>query len=97
MSSGNKDALYFRYLKQKGIRLFKPSVNNQKIQYEYLDQKLIMPLSVIKNINDDIALEILKNKGSGYVDLFDFVLKNKKSNQSISNRMSFIKSIIGKF
>lgn len=78
MSSGNKDALYFRYLKQKGIRLFKPSVNNQKIQYEYLDQKLIMPLSVIKNINDDIALEILKNKGSGYVDLFDFVLKNKK-------------------
>ena len=76
-SLGSKNNIYLAYLKQKGFKLIKPSINNNSLDYEIKNNYLIMPLNTIKNINNDLAEKILNNKKEGYHDYFDFVLKNK--------------------
>ncbi len=76
-SLGFKNNIYLAYLKQKGFKLIKPSINNNSLDYEIKNNYLIMPLNTIKNINNDLAEKILNNKKEGYHDYFDFVLKNK--------------------
>lgn len=73
----NKNNYYLAFLKQKGIKIYKPSVNNESLSYEFKDNKIIMPLGTIKNISNDIALKIKEAKDDGYSDFFDFVLKTK--------------------
>ncbi len=82
---GPKSLSYLNYLKQKGYKLVKPSINNNSLDYEIEDDKLIMPLTSIKNINLSLATEIYQNKKEGYTDYFDFVLKNKELNKEIIN------------
>lgn len=79
MSDGNfKNTEYISYLKQKKIVFLKPSVNNNRIDYEIIGNKLIMPLKMIKGIGEDLSLKILNNKKDKYEDLFDLVLKTKE-------------------
>lgn len=75
--SNEKNNIYLSYLKQKGIIFYKPSINNRSADYEFLDQKLVLPLKIIKNINSELANKILANKKNGYTGIYDFVLKNK--------------------
>ena len=71
-----KNNSYLTYLKSKGIKLVKPSINKSKDNY-YLDNNhLIMPLWTIKGIGKDIASNILHNKKENYSDYFDFIVKN---------------------
>ncbi len=77
LNSGNssKNTYYFSYLKNKGIKFFKPSINNINNDYYILEDKLYMPLSIIKNITRDISEKIISSRGNGYSDIFDFASK----------------------
>ena len=79
LNDGNntKNTYYFAYLKSKGIKLFKPSINNTNLDYYINDNKLFMPLWIIKNINLDLTKKIISSRGNGYTDIFDFAYKTK--------------------
>ena len=79
LNDGNsaKNTYYFAYLKSKGIKFFKPSINNTNIDYYISDNKLFMPLSIIKNINLDLTKKIIAAREKGYTDIFDFAYKTK--------------------
>ena len=49
-SSEAKNTYYFAYLKSRGIKFFKPSINNTNLDYFIDNNKLFMPLWIIKNI-----------------------------------------------
>ena len=76
-SNNSKNTFYFAYLKSKGIKFFKPSINNTNIDYFISDNKLFMPLWIIKNITLDLTKKIIEARGSGYTDIFDFAYKTK--------------------
>jgi DNA polymerase-3 subunit alpha len=74
----NKDAkeieVYLNELKQKDIIINKPDINNLNEDYDIIDNKLYLPLYLIKGINRNIAHEIYLNKP--YEDYYSFVTKN---------------------
>ena len=76
-NNNSKNTFYFAYLKSKGIKFFKPSINNTNIDYFISDNKLFMPLWIIKNITLDLTKKIIEARGSGYTDIFDFAYKTK--------------------
>ncbi len=76
-SSDAKNTYYFAYLKSRGIKFFKPSINNTNIDYLIDDNKLFMPLWIIKNISVELTKKIIEVKGKGYTDIFDFAYKTK--------------------
>ena len=79
LNDGNntKNTYYFAYLKSKGIKFFKPNINNTNLDYYINDNKLFMPLWIIKNINLDLTKKIISSRGNGYTDIFDFAYKTK--------------------
>lgn len=77
-SSEAKNTYYFAYLKSRGIKFFKPSINNTNIDYFIDNNKLFMPLWIIKNINIDLTKKIVEARGNGYTDIFDFAYKTKE-------------------
>ena len=76
-NNNSKNTFYFAYLKSKGIKFFKPSINNTNIDYFINDNKLFMPLWIIKNITLDLTKKIIEARGNGYTDIFDFAYKTK--------------------
>ena len=76
-SSDTKNTYYFAYLKSRGIKFFKPSINNTNLDYFIDNNKLFMPLWIIKNINIDLTKKIVEARGNGYTDIFDFAYKTK--------------------
>lgn len=77
-SSDTKNTYYFAYLKSRGIKFFKPSINNTNLDYFIDNNKLFMPLWIIKNINIDLTKKIVEARGNGYTDIFDFAYKTKE-------------------
>lgn len=73
-----KNTYYLNYLKNKNIKLYKPSINNPNNNYFIDESKLILPLWIIKNISKEISNQIIANRKSGYIDIFDFAYKNKE-------------------
>ena len=76
-ASDTKNTYYFSYLKSKNINFYKPSINNLYNDYFIKDNKLFMPLWLIKNVNREIANKIIAVKGEKYSDIFDFAYKTK--------------------
>ncbi len=62
-------------IKQDGVEVIKPDINLSDVTYKYNDNKIILPLNVIKGIYKIDSLNIEKNKP--YIDYFDFLTKNK--------------------
>ena len=65
------------FLKSKGILLEKPDVNTSNNTFYMKDKKLVMPLSEIKGITEEISKKIIERRNTEYTDYFDFVYKNK--------------------
>ena len=80
LNDGNdkKNTYYFAYLKSRGIKFYKPSINNTNLDYFIENNKLFMPLWIIKNISLDLTKKIIASRGSGYTDIFDFAYKTKE-------------------
>ena len=76
-SNDLKISSYLNSLKNNGIKIYKPSINNSKLDYYISDKKLILPLWVIKNVSKEIAKKIMECKGKKYSDIFDFAYKTK--------------------
>ena len=76
-SNDLKISSYLNSLKNNGISICKPSINNSKLDYYISDKKLILPLWVIKNVSKEIAKKIMECKGPKYSDIFDFAYKTK--------------------
>ena len=60
--------------KQKGYEIIKPNINTSKKEYSLEDNKLILPLTLIKNISASVAEQIFNNRP--YEDFIDFFKKN---------------------
>lgn len=67
---------YLDYAKSKNVLFIKPDINLSEMNYEIKDNKIVMPLSIIKNVSNNINQSIISNRSNGYSDIFDFVCKN---------------------
>lgn len=61
-------------LKKEDIKILKPNINVSNNSYQFKNNYLLLPLSMIKGIGEDIVNKINKYK---YDDIFDFVMKTK--------------------
>lgn len=73
----DKNNEYLRYLKLKGIRVYKADVNKSFKGYRYNERSIIMPLKRIKNISEEIASRIIDVRNDGFEDFFDFCYKTR--------------------
>ena len=74
LSGEEKLKLLIEESKQKGYEIIKPNINVSKKEYSLEDNKLILPLTLIKNESSTIAEQIFNNKP--YEDFIDFFKKN---------------------
>ena len=74
LSGEEKLKLLIEESKQKGYEIIKPNINVSKKEYSLEDNKLILPLTLIKNISASVAEQIFDNKP--YEDFIDFFKKN---------------------
>ena len=70
LSSSKKTKEYIDILKSNDIKVIQPSINLSTDKYIFNDG-VIMPLTSIKDITKDIALEIAKNAPQN--DFYDFI------------------------
>ena len=82
IGSVSKTKEYLDEAKSLDIKIIKPDINISAYNY-YINENIIMPLRVIKNIGDVVSKEIYEErKKSPYLDFFDFVSRiyNKNIN-----------------
>lgn len=82
IGSVTKTKEYIDEAKSLNINIVKPDINTSSYDY-YINNDIIMPLRVIKNIGDVVAKEIYEErKKTPYQDFFDFVSRiyNKNIN-----------------
>lgn len=82
IGSVTKTKEYIDEAKSLNIKIVKPDINTSSYDY-YINNDIIMPLRVIKNIGDVVSLEIYEErKKTPYQDFFDFVSRiyNKNIN-----------------
>lgn len=82
IGSVTKTKEYIDEAKSLNIKIVKPDINTSSYDY-YINNDIIMPLRVIKNIGDVVSLEIFEErKKTPYQDFFDFVSRiyNKNIN-----------------
>ncbi len=65
---------YFTELRQDNYKIIKPDINYSCEQFYIKEDSLVLPLTMIKGVNKDLASVIVENKP--YKDYFDFVSKN---------------------
>jgi len=75
MGSDIKTKEYLDCIRKLNIEILKPDVNLSTNQYQVLDNKLLLPLNIIKNIGSNVTDIILKVKENKFKDYFDFVKK----------------------
>lgn len=78
MLDDNKDIVskkrLLNILKKENIKILKPNINVSTNEYQIKNKYLLLPLSMIKGIGEDLVKQINKYK---YDDIFDFVIKTK--------------------
>lgn len=84
IGSVTKTKEYIDEAKSLNIKIVKPDINTSSYDY-YINNNIIMPLRVIKNIGDVVSLEIFEErKKTPYQDFFDFV--SRIYNKSINTK-----------
>ncbi len=72
----NKTNEYLQLAKQQNIFLLKPSINYSQSNYVMENDKLRLPLSIIKNVGLSVENEIILKRGNNiFKDYFDFVAR----------------------
>ena len=79
IGNDTKTKEYLFELKQKNIKILKPDINKSLSTYTSEEEGIRFPLTNIRNIGLITSNEIIKNRQSGYKDIFDFLIKNHKS------------------
>ena len=75
IGSESKTKEYIDELKKIKVDIMKPDINISTSNYQVIDNKLYLPINIIKGIGSNISDIIVNSRGDGYLDYFDFVKK----------------------
>ncbi len=91
ISSENKTKEYIMEAKKRGISFKLPDVNISTNKYEVIDNSIILPISLIKNIGIVVASYILNKRITKYNDIYDFLIKtyDKTNNKKVYESLVF--------
>lgn len=62
-------------LKSSGYKLLKPNINYSIDKYAEKNGYILLPLNIIRGLNDDIINKIIRVRENGFNDIFDFFVK----------------------
>ena len=62
-------------LKNSGYKLLKPNINYSIDKYAEKNGYILLPLNIIRGLNDDIISKIIRVRQNGFNDIFDFFVK----------------------
>ena len=62
-------------LKNSGYKLLKPNINYSIDKYAEKNGYILLPLNIIRGLNDDIISKIIIVRENGFNDIFDFFVK----------------------
>ena len=62
-------------LKNSGYKLLKPNINYSIDKYAEKNGYILLPLNIIRDLNDDIISKIIRVRENGFNDIFDFFVK----------------------
>lgn len=62
-------------LKNSGYKLLKPNINYSIDKYAEKNGYILLPLNIIRGLNDDIISKIIRIRENGFNDIFDFFVK----------------------
>lgn len=62
-------------LKNSGYKLLKPNINYSMDKYAEKKGYILLPLNIIRGLNDDIISKIIRVRENGFNDIFDFFVK----------------------
>ena len=65
----------FSSLKNSGYKLLKPNINYSIDKYAEKNGYILLPLNIIRGLNDDIISKIIIVRENGFNDIFDFFVK----------------------
>ncbi len=83
IGSSIKESEYIREAKISGINILKPDINNSGVEYRVSKEGIYYPITGINGIGTVIGKQIVDNREDGYVDIFDFLVKNSNINKKI--------------
>ena len=75
IGSESKTKEYLDCLKRLKINICKPDINLSTSEYQVIDNKILLPINIIKNIGSSVVDTIVKVRKDGFKDYFDFVKK----------------------
>lgn len=78
-----KEIDYIREAKISGISILKPDINNSGIDYKVSKDGIYYPITGINGIGSVIGKQIVDNRKDGYIDIFDFLIKNSNVNKKV--------------
>ena len=76
--SSDKRKYYLTILKKNNIKILKPNINLSNEEFKFKNNYLLLPLSLIKDLPDNVIKTILLKRENGFKDIFDFILKCKE-------------------
>ena len=62
-------------LKNSGYKLLKPNIHYSIDKYAEKNGYILLPLNIIRGLNDDIISKIIRVRENGFNDIFDFFVK----------------------
>ena len=87
INNEEKTSGYISQLRSKSVLVMNPDINMSLLKYTIYDKKIICPLSIIRNVGNNIASIIINEREKGeYVSFTDFVTRmynNKSVNRKV--------------
>ena len=71
---------YLDCLRRLNISICKPNINLSTSKYQVINNKLFLPINIIKNIGASVVDTIVDVRGEGFLDYFDFVKRVNGNN-----------------
>ena len=62
-------------LKKKNVKILKPNINFSTNDFQYKNERLLLPFNVIKNFPENLAKEILVRREGVFKDIYDFIFR----------------------
>jgi len=75
IGSDSKTKEYLDCLKRLNITICKPDINLSTNKYQVIDNKLLLPINIIKNIGTSVVDTLVKVREDKFIDYFDFIKK----------------------
>ena len=62
-------------IKRNGVTVLKPNINVSNNSFQYKNNRLLLPLDMIKTVPSSILTEILNRRDEPFKDIFDFFMR----------------------